>query len=137
MTSNVHYKGHLRTVSEHLKSGSKIESDAPTDNHGKGERFSPTDMTANSLASCMITVMAIRAEKSDIPFQHVDATVKKVMASDPRRIAEIHVEIQVGDTWNEKQKQIMEKTARECPVALSLHPDLKQYLSLIYLADQV
>lgn len=132
MTSNVHYLGQLRTVSTHIKSDSTLESDAPTDNHGKGERFSPTDLTATSLASCMITVMAIRANKSKIAFRQISADVKKVMASDPRRIAEIHIQLNIGDNWNDREKQIMEKTARECPVALSLHPDLKQVLHFVY-----
>jgi uncharacterized OsmC-like protein len=132
MISEVSYHGKLRTVCTHLKSKSCIETDAPTDNNGKGERFSPTDLVATALASCMITVMGIRAQLSDIPFETVSASVQKYMGTSPRRITEIKVEIVVQDVWNEKQRDIMEQAARTCPVAQSLSPELAQDVSFKY-----
>ena len=132
MTSHVKYLGNLRTQAIHIKSGSQIETDAPTDNHGRGSRFSPTDSTATSLATCMITVMGIRAAKDNIPFESIEAEVKKVMTSGPRRIAEIHVRLTVDEKWSAEQIAIMEQTALDCPVALSLHPDIKQEVSFNY-----
>jgi uncharacterized OsmC-like protein len=132
MTSEVSYQGKLRTACTHLKSGISIETDAPTDNNGNGERFSPTDLVATALASCMITVMGIRAELSDIPFQSVKASVMKSMGTSPRRIAEIKVEIVVQDSWNDTQREIMELVARTCPVAHSLSPELVQNVSFTY-----
>jgi putative redox protein len=133
MTSEVSYQGNLRTVCKHLKSQSSIETDAPTDNNGNGERFSPTDLVATALASCMITVMGIRAQLSGIPFENVKASVQKSMGISPRRITEIKVEIVVQDSWNGKQREIMEQTARGCPVAQSLSPELAQNVSFNYM----
>lgn len=132
MTSKVHYKGNLRTECEHVKSGSVVCTDAPTDNNGKGELFSPTDLVATALASCMITVMGIKANQSDISFNNVSASVVKVMGSDPRRIIESKIEVSIDEKWTTKEKKIMESTGRNCPVAKSLHPDMIQNITFIY-----
>ena len=134
MTSVVVYKGDLSTECTHLNSGSIINTDAPVDNKGRGRLFSPTDLMGTSLASCMITVMAIRAAESGIPFKHIKADVVKGMESKPRRIGSIHIRLYIEEKWNEKEKVIMERVARECPVALSLHPSLTQLLEFVYLS---
>ena len=131
-TSYIKYLGNLRTECIHLPSNSKFSTDAPTDNNGKGELFSPTDTVATALASCMITVMGIRAQKSNISFASISAEVKKVMASKPRRISQIIVNLKVGEDWSATEKQLMEKTARSCPVAMSLHPGIEQTIAFHY-----
>ena len=135
MTARVDYLGNKSTECLHIRSGSTIRTDAPVDNNGKGERFSPTDLVAAAQLSCMLTVMAIRAEKSGISFGRIQGDVKKVMASDPRRISEINVVIEVSESWDAKERQVMEKVAQECPVALSLNPKIKQGLTFIYRAE--
>lgn len=125
-TSKVTYLGELRTSSIHLQSGSEIISDAPVDNNGKGEAFSPTDFVANALASCMFTVMGIKANTMDVDFSGSTAEVTKVMGIEPRRITEIHVTFNMNLSVNEKTKTILEKTAMTCPVHFSLHPDIKK-----------
>lgn len=131
MTAEIIYKGSLRTEVTHLKSGTTIETDAPTDNHGKGERFSPTDLMATSLGLCMITVMGIKARDMNIELEGTKIGITKVMKADPRRVGEIKVEFHFPETFNldEKTKTILERTGRTCPVALSLHPDIKQEIS--------
>ena len=94
--------------------------------------FSPTDLVATALASCMITVMGIKAEQTNIQLTQVKALVKKVMANDPRRISMIQVQLEVRDSWSEKERKIMENTAKTCPVAQSLHPDIKQEITFVY-----
>jgi uncharacterized OsmC-like protein len=125
-TSKVTYLGDLRTSSIHLQSGSQIISDAPVDNNGKGEAFSPTDTVANGLASCMFTVMGIKAREMGVDFSGSTAAVTKIMAAEPRRIAEIHVIFDMNLTADEKTKTILERTAMTCPVHYSLHPDIKK-----------
>ncbi|MEK8180324.1 OsmC family protein [Flavobacterium buctense] len=125
-TSKVTYLGDLRTSSIHLQSGSEIISDAPLDNNGKGEAFSPTDTVANGLASCMFTVMGIKAREMGVDFSGSTAVVTKVMAADPRRISEIHVTFEMKAEADEKTKIILERTALTCPVHFSLHPDIKR-----------
>jgi uncharacterized OsmC-like protein len=125
-TSKVTYLGELRTSSIHLQSGSEIISDAPIDNNGKGEAFSPTDTVANGLASCMFTVMGIKAREMGVDFSGSTAEVTKVMAADPRRISEIHVTFNMSIEAEEKTKTILERTALTCPVHYSLHPDIKR-----------
>ena len=126
MTSKVIYQGELRTSATHLQSGNLIETDAPLDNQGKGARFSPTDLVATALASCMATIMGIAARTHEIEMEGTAFEVEKVMASDPRRIAGIRVDIRFpeGNVYNDKQKAILEHAALTCPVYLSLHPDL-------------
>ena len=125
-TSKVTYLGNLRTSSIHLASGSEIISDAPIDNNGKGEAFSPTDTVANALASCMFTVMGIKARDLEVDFSNSTAEVTKIMGTDPRRITEIHVTFDMNITVSEKDKTILERTAMTCPVFNSLHPDIKK-----------
>ena len=131
-TSKVTYLGDLRTSSIHLQSGSEIISDAPTDNNGKGEAFSPTDSVANGLASCMFTVMGIKAQDLGVDFSGSNAEVTKIMAEEPRRISEIHVNFNMNLAADEKTKTILERTARTCPVFYSLHPDIKKEISFVW-----
>ena len=128
-TSNVTYLGDLRTSSIHLQSGSEIISDAPIDNKGKGEAFSPTDTVANGLASCMFTVMGIKAREMDVDFSGSTAEVTKLMVADPRRISEIHVTFNMNLEADEKTKTILERTALTCPVFYSLHPDIEKVIT--------
>jgi putative redox protein len=127
MTSQIIYKGGLRTMATHLQSGTIIETDAPTDNQGKGERFSPTDLVAVALGTCMVTTMAIKARTMDIQLDDTRIEVTKIMVSDPRRIGKIVVHLFFPDTLNldEKTKEILERTARTCPVERTLHPDVE------------
>lgn len=128
-TSKVTYLGDLRTSSIHLQSGSELISDAPLDNNGKGEAFSPTDTVANGLASCMFTMMGIKARDLEVDFSGSTAEVTKIMAAEPRRISEIHVAFTMNFIADEKTKTILEKTANACPVLYSLHPDIKKVIT--------
>lgn len=134
-TSEVSYLGELRTEAVHLQSGERIITDAPKDNHGRGEAFSPTDLTATSLACCMLSVMGILARKEGIkPADGAKATVLKVMYAEPRRIGEIHVEITMpANGYTEKEKKMYENAAFTCPVAKSLHPEIRQVVNFKYL----
>ncbi len=132
MTSKVQYKGNLRTECTHMKSGSVVSTDAPVDNNGNGALFSPTDLVATSLASCMITVMGIKANQSGISFNKVQAEVLKSIKSNPRRISEVKVKIEIDENWSTKEREIMERTGLTCPVAQSLHPDVIQNISFVY-----
>src|SRR5580698_6912856 len=124
VTSKVIYTGSLRTTAEHLKSGSKIITDAPLDNHGKGEAFSPTDLMATSLANCMLTVMGIACQSRNINIDGTVAEVTKIMAANPRRVAEIQVKLTFPPMkYTDDEKKLIEHTARICPVAQSLHPN--------------
>ena len=126
MTAKVIYESNLRTTCVHLQSGSSIETDAPTDNKGKGERFSPTDLIATGLGACMITTMGIKAETMGIALDGATVEVTKVMASDPRRIGQIIVHVTIPHLHlDTKTIEILEKVARTCPVERSLHPDVK------------
>lgn len=129
MTAALTYEGGLRTRMTHLKSGEVVITDAPTDNHGKGEAFSPTDLVATALASCMLTTMGIKANQLGINMDGTTAEVLKVMASDPRRIAEVHVKLAMPDkNYSDKDKAVLENTALTCPVAKSLHSDVLQHV---------
>jgi putative redox protein len=127
MTSQIIYKGNLRTEAIHLQSGSVIETDAPVDNHGKGERFSPTDLLATSLGACMMTVMGIKARDMDIDLTGTIIDITKIMAADPRRVSEIKAVINFPSELHldEKSRTILERTALTCPVQYSLNADLK------------
>ncbi len=127
MTSQIIYKGDLRTTATHLQSGTVIETDAPTDNQGKGERFSPTDLVVAALGTCMVTTMAIKARTMNIALDGTRVDVTKIMVSDPRRIGKIvaNVFFPAGLPIDEKSKEILERTARTCPVERSLHPDIE------------
>ncbi len=133
-TSEVIYIGQLRCSAKHLQSSATIVTDAPTDNHGKGEAFSPTDLLATALANCMLTVMGIAANQHHIDMDGTKASVTKVMYADPRRVGEIHVTIQFPEdkNYSEKDKKILEHTALTCPVSKSLHSDLKQAIQFSY-----
>lgn len=128
MTSEIIYKGSLRTEVTHLQSETTIETDAPTDNNGKGERFSPTDLLATSLGVCMITVMGIKARDMNIELKDTKIEITKIMKGNPRRVGEIVVNLHFPDSLqlDEKEKTILERTGRTCPVALSIHPDVVQ-----------
>jgi putative redox protein len=134
ITSKVTYLGELRTEATHIQSNTIIFTDAPKDNHGKGEMFSPTDLTATSLASCMISIMGIVAMKEGItPVDGATAEVTKIMYAEPRRIGEIHIQITFPkNNYTEKEQKIYENAAFTCPVAKSLHPDIKQIIEFIW-----
>ena len=129
MTSVVSYLGNLRTESVHISSNEKIVTDAPTDNNGKGEAFSPTDLVASSLSSCILTVIGIVSKQLEYDLTNTTSSVKKIMGDKPRRIVEIEVKIKFSQSTDSKTKSIIEKTALNCPVAKSLHPDIKQNIS--------
>jgi putative redox protein len=132
-TSKIIYKGNLRTEATHLLSGRTIITDAPPDNNGKGEAFSPTDLLATSLGNCMVTIMGIVAERNTIKIEGTAIEITKIMVSDPRRVGEIIVEFFMPDNnYSEKEKQLLENAARTCPVAKSLHPELKQTVIFNY-----
>ena len=133
-TSTVKYTGGLRTEALHLQSGNSLMTDAPKDNHGKGEAFSPTDLVATALGSCMLSVMGIVAMKDGITsMDGATADVTKVMYAEPRRIGEIHIVITMPkNNFTDKEKKIYENAAHTCPVAKSLHPDLKQVIEFIW-----
>lgn len=128
-TAKVTYLGNLRTENEHLKSGDKFITDAPTDNNGKGEAFSPTDTVATGLANCMITMMGIKARDMKVNMDGTTAMVTKTMAADPRRISKIEVVLNFPAGINDKSKKILENTARTCPVHYSLHPDIERVIT--------
>lgn len=125
-TAKVTYLGNLRTENEHLKSGNTFITDAPTDNNGKGEAFSPTDTVATGLANCMITMMGIKARDMQVDLEGTTAMVTKTMAADPRRISKIEVILNFPSGIDEKSRKILENTARTCPVHYSLHPDIER-----------
>ena len=130
VTIQTKYLGELRTESIHLKSQNTLITDAPTDNSGKGEAFSPTDLLATSLATCMLTVMGIHANQHGLNIDNTDCAVTKIMATNPRRVSEIVIEFSFPkNNFDEKQRKILEDAAYSCPVAFSLHPDLKKSVS--------
>ncbi|MES2621315.1 MAG: OsmC family protein [Bacteroidota bacterium] len=127
MTSKVVYLGNLRTQMTHLYSGTEILSDAPLDNQGLAQAFSPTDMMATSLGSCMMTVMGIKARDMNLDLKGTEIEITKVMENSPRRVSEIHAILKFPENnFSDKEKAILENTARTCPVAKSIHPDIKQ-----------
>jgi uncharacterized OsmC-like protein len=128
MTATIIYKGNLRTELTHLQSNTTVETDAPTDNHGKGERFSPTDLLATSYGACMITTMAIRAADMQLNFDGTKVEITKLMSSDaPRRVAGITANLIFTKlfTATAEQKEQLMRIARSCPVEKSLHPDIQ------------
>lgn len=131
--SKVVYLGDLRTEAVHLPSGTVVRSDAPRDNHGKGELFSPTDLVATATASCMLTTMGIIAQKNNLMMEGTEADVVKVMANNPRRIAEIHTHLKIpaGVLTNEDRKKL-ENAATTCPVVVSLSPEIKKLITFEY-----
>ncbi len=129
-TSKVIYQGDLRTAAIHLQSNNEIITDAPIDNHGKGEAFSPTDLLATSLASCMLTIIGIKAADMDIDVKGTTAEVTKIMSADPRRVSEVHVAITFNKQLDDKTQKIFYNTALTCPVAKSIHPDIIQKVTI-------
>jgi uncharacterized OsmC-like protein len=132
MTSTVNYQGQLRTSAVHLQSNSTVITDAPIDNHGKGEAFSPTDLVATALASCLMTIMGIKAESMDIDLTGTNAKVKKHMSTTPRRISQIDIEVTMNQNFDERTKKLLETAALTCPVAQSLHPEINQNIEFVY-----
>lgn len=128
-TAKATYLGNLRTENEHLKSGSTYITDAPTDNNGKGEAFSPTDTVATGLANCMLTVMGIKARDMKVDMDGATALVTKTMAANPRRISKIEVVLNMPSGIDEKSQKILENTGRTCPVMQSLHPDIDKAIT--------
>lgn len=132
-TAHILYSNQLRTSATHLKSGQTLITDAPTDNHGRGEAFSPTDLVATALASCMLTIMGIVAGKHNLPFEEAHVSMTKVMASGPRRISKVELTIQMPKhPFTDQEKELLEQAALNCPVAKSLHPDLEQVVAFTY-----
>lgn len=126
MTSTVTYVGNLRTVCQHLRSGSSIETDAPVDNNGKGERFSPSDLVATALGTCMLTIMGMRAAEMNVELTGTSIDVEKIMKQDPRRIGGINLTFHFPDSLQltERQQTILQKAAETCPVAYSINPEI-------------
>lgn len=134
ITVHTRYLGDLRTEAKHLQSGNKITTDAPVDNQGRGEFFSPTDLLAASLGSCMLTIMGIASRTHGFNIDGTEVNITKVMGTAPRRVVEIIVELTFLSDYEPKVKKILEAAAHECPVANSLHPDLKQTVIFHYSA---
>ena len=127
MTSTVTYLGELRTEATHLFSGTKIITDAPLDNQGRAEAFSPTDLCATSLASCMLTIMGISARNHGLNMDGAHATINKIMAANPRRIARVEIHIVMPkNEFDEGQRKLLETAGRSCPVAFSLAEGIEQ-----------
>ncbi len=129
MTSKVTYEGDLRTTCIHLKSKNQFVTDAPVDNNGKGEAFSPTDTVATGLASCMLTVMGIKARDLNVDLKGATAEVTKTMAANPRRISKIEVHLNFPINTDEKTRKILENTGNTCPIHHSLHPNIEKVIS--------
>ena len=132
MTSKVIYKGSLRTEATHLRSGNTIITDAPIDNKGKGEAFSPTDLIVTALASCMLTIMGIKADEMNINIEGTSAEVKKIMGSGPRRIVQVIIVINIPISTDKKTKNILEKAAFTCPVDKSLSDSMIRDVKFIW-----
>ena len=126
MTSQIVYKGNLRTEATHLQSNSVIETDAPVDNNGKGERFSPTDIVATALGSCMLTIMGMKAETMNINLTGTKLNIQKIMSAAPRRISGVQIQFLFPDGLiiSDKERSVLEQAAHTCPVAKSIHPDI-------------
>jgi putative redox protein len=134
MTASVIYEGNLRCQATHIQSGTQIETDAPVDNRGKGERFSPTDTLCVALATCIITTMGIKAQDMGIDLAGTNIDIQKHMAAEPRKVAKIEVTLHFPKTLNisEKDKTVLERVGNNCPVTKSLHPDLVQQVQYIW-----
>jgi len=132
-TSELVYQGDLRTVATHVFSGTQIFTDAPLDNNGKAQSFSPTDLVATALASCMVTIMGIEANRLNVNLDDTKMVVKKHMAINPRRISSIEIKFDIPErNLTLDQKRVLENRALNCPVAKSIHPDIHQEISFIY-----
>lgn len=129
MTSKVTYTGELRTTCEHVRSGDSFITDAPVDNNGLGQAFSPTDTVATGLASCILTMMGMKANAHDVDLSNSTAEVTKHMASNPRRISKIEIELSLPTNVSDKHRKILIHTANTCPVHHSLHPDIEKVIT--------
>jgi putative redox protein len=129
MTASIRYDGHLRCSAHHIQSGSILESDAPTDNKGKGEKFSPTDLLCVSLATCMLTTMAIKSADLPADITGAKAAVTKYMLADPRRVGKIEVAVNLPLEVADEHRRILEKAGDNCPVAKSIHPQIELLIS--------
>ena len=133
-TFEIRYQGDLRTTATHLDSGSEISTDAPKDNHGLGETFSPTDIVCSALASCILTIMAIAVEKNDIDIKNTTAIVKKTMGDNPRRIVKIEIDLTFPKEYDSKIRTILERAAHNCPVHHTLSERVEKNISFKYLS---
>ncbi|MBC7916031.1 MAG: OsmC family protein [Pyrinomonadaceae bacterium] len=131
-TTETIYLGELRTEITHIQSGNKLITDAPLDNNGKGEAFSPTDLLATSLGSCMLTIMGMAARAHHIKIDGTTCSITKIMAANPRRVSEIHAEVNFPSSFSNKEKEVLEHAALNCPVFYSLHPDIKKVIKFTY-----
>ncbi len=132
MISKIRYAGSLRTEAIHLNSKNRIITDAPLDNNGKGQAFSPTDLVATSLGACMLTIMGIVAQRHQINIEGTNVEVDKIMSQNPRRIGEVSIIINFVKKFNKNDRKILETAARACPVSASLHPDIIENIKFIY-----
>ena len=132
-TATARYEGHLRTEATHTASGTVIQTDAPVDNHGRGEAFSPTDLVGTALGTCILTTMAIVAERHQVDLVGASFKMEKTMSQEPpRRIAQLTIELHLPASLSPADRALMERTAHTCPVALSLNPELKQEVRFVY-----
>jgi putative redox protein len=132
-TATARYEGQLRTQATHVASGTSIQTDAPVDNHGRGEAFSPTDLVGTALGTCILTTMAIVAERHNVDLVGSTVDVKKIMSQEPpRRIAQFDVDLYLPATLSDADRALMERVAHTCPVALSLNPEIRQEVRFIY-----
>lgn len=134
MTSSIIYEGNLRTVCKHLRSGSTIETDAPVDNNGQGERFSPSDLVATALGSCMMTIMGMRARELNVDLEGTRIDIEKIMKTDPRRIGGVNLTFHFPDSLqvDDKQRTILERAAHTCPVIYSINPDIEVNVKFLW-----
>lgn len=134
MTSKIYYQGELRTEATHLASQTVIKTDAPIDNNGKGEMFSPTDLVATSLASCMLTIMGMAANTHKVDIVNSYAEVTKIMATNPRRIGKIIIDMYVKgqESFSHKEQMVLKNAAMTCPVFESLHPDIEKVITFYF-----
>ena len=122
----IKYTEDLRTIATHVSSGSTIITDAPLDNNGKGEKFSPTDLFATALGSCMLTIMGITAQTHGINIDDAEVSVKKIMGVNPRRVSRIKIVINIYNDISEKDRKLLIKAAHHCPVSKSINPDIQE-----------
>ena len=132
-TATARYEGQLRTQATHVASGTSTQTDAPVDNHGRGEAFSPTDLVGTALGTCILTTMAIVAERHQVDLVGSTVDVKKTMSQEPpRRIVQFDVDLTLPAALSESDRALMERVAHTCPVALSLNPEIRQEVRFIY-----
>ncbi|MBP7821563.1 MAG: OsmC family protein [Saprospiraceae bacterium] len=133
ITSKVVYNGNLRTTATHIASGNSIITDAPIDNHGKGQAFSPTDLASTSVACCMMTIMGIAAETHGIDMEGATAEITKVMSASPRKIAKVIIKLVMpAKAYSKKEKTILLNASKGCPVSLSLSDEVEQLVEILW-----